>query len=935
MNEHDYEFEDVSLDETNDIENLLECNIHIFGCNKKMESKKIIRKSKSCYNMDLLLIDEINHYILIKNSNSFISNNSHIVKSCRNCLNVFYSESKYKFHIEYCMNRKPKKLIPSYKKYMKFENLKNCIKRNWIIQSDFECIIDPITKEHEFISGAYYVECKNHKYSKKIQKFYNLEEYTKTLYSELKYIEEIEEKYLNNPIDYDNFNEEEFDNTKKCQYCYCDFNHPYNDRCVVLNEIVDKVKLKSILDNNDFNEEINNLARNYYQSLDDLGRKRIVYKQKHKHKDRYYPVGSALTYLKKEIRNSIMPKNIKDIDMINSHPVILFNLCQKNDISCNILKNYIENRNIILESFGDNKKIVKELFLTILNGGFKEKYSDDDRINNYLNLLEKEIIEIQKIFYEKDKRYFEKGYNHLGKNLSRIILDVENQILQVMINYFVLKRTKILTLKYDGLKIYTDDKSRHFSINDLERIILEKTGINMKLSIKTINDMFPELGIRVSTDDIQSENIIENKLKVVHHDHAFEKKNIISYICRECNLQIKNDKSVPIYFLNGMKYDNSIILKSLCDIYKDEMTLKCIGNTCESFKMIDFKFKDMKYSFKLLDICNFVKGSLSSLSDNLSDKDKIVTKKYFPDNFELLKTKVCFPYEWLTKENIYDKELPSIDKFYSSLKLGNISEKEYKKTLEIYKKLKCKNIKEYLDIYMTLDVCLQTDIFNTFRNIIWDKFEIDCTKYITSCSLSLDLMLKYTKTKIELFKDITTFDYANSSIIGGICIASQNIANNDNGKSVISSCDIVSLYPSIMLQKLPIGSYKFVSKFNRYRYGQNQNFSCLLNVEIYSTQKVLDNKTLSQFPALLSKTSIVSYDHLSEFQRKNLKENYKSSDKIMGHHGYNKNSFVSFEMYEMLRSLGYKMKIKRILEFRHDDFMKPYIDFLFEKKIIL
>ena len=317
-----------------------------------------------------------------------------------------------------------------------------------------------------------------------------------------------------------------------------------------------------------------------------------------------------------------------------------------------------------------------------------------------------------------------------------------------MINYFVLKRIKILTLEYDGLKIYTDDKSRHFSINDLERIILEKTGINMKLSFKTINDMFPELGIRVSTDDIQSENAIENKLKVVDHLHTFEKNNIISFICRECNLQIKNDKTVPIYFFNGMKYDNSIILKSLCDIYKDEITLKCIGNTCESFKMIDFKFKDMKYSFKLLDICNFVKGSLSSLSDNSSDKDKIVTKKHFPDNFELLKTKVSFPYEWLTKENIYDKELPSIDKFYSSLKLENISEKEYKKTLEIYKKLKCKNIKEYLDIYMTLDICLQTDIFNTFRNIIWDKFEIDCTKYITSCSLSLDLMLKYTKTKI-------------------------------------------------------------------------------------------------------------------------------------------------------------------------------------------
>ena len=99
-------------------------------------------------------------------------------------------------------------------------------------------------------------------------------------------------------------------------------------------------------------------------------------------------------------------------------------------------------------------------------------------------------------------------------------------------------------------------------------------------------------------------------------------------------------------------------------------------------------------------------------------------------------------------------------------------------------------------------------------------------------------MLKYTKAKIELFKDITTFDYVDSSIIGGICIASQNIANNDNGKSVISSCDIVSLYPSIMLQKLPIGSYKFVSKFDTdTKYGQDKNYSCLLNIEIYSNTK--------------------------------------------------------------------------------------------------
>ena len=78
---------------------------------------------------------------------------------------------------------------------------------------------------------------------------------------------------------------------------------------------------------------------------------------------------------------------------------------------------------------------------------------------------------------------------------------------------------------------------------------------------------------------------------------------------------------------------------------------------------------------------------------------------------------------------------------------------------------------------------------------IWNEFEIYMTKYITSCSLSKELLLKYTGIKIELFRDISMYDFVNSSTLGGVCIASQNICDNDSGKSVISSCDICSLYP--------------------------------------------------------------------------------------------------------------------------------------------
>ena len=287
-----------------------------------------------------------------------------------------------------------------------------------------------------------------------------------------------------------------------------------------------------------------------------------------------------------------------------------------------------------------------------------------------------------------------------------------------------------------------------------------------------------------------------------------------------------------MYFFNGQKYDNSIILKNICDIFKNDFSLNCIGNSCESFKRIDFKFKKLKYSLKLLDMCNFIKGSLSELSKNLNDKNKFITKEHFKGNFELMKYKTCFPYEFITKENINNENLPAIENFYSSLKLENITKEDYNKTLEIYKKLNCKNIKEYLNIYLKLDICLQADIFNVFRNTIWDKFEIDCSKYITSCSLSLDLMLKYTGVKIELIRDISIFDFVNSSILGEICIASQNIENDKDG--VISSRDIASLYPCIMTKKLPIGNYRFIKYFNRNKYLDSE-YSCLLNCEVYTT----------------------------------------------------------------------------------------------------
>ena len=63
----------------------------------------------------------------------------------------------------------------------------------------------------------------NNKFSKSVQTFYDLKEYTTSLIEELVYIDSIETNYLQNEIDYSNFNQDEFDSIKICKYCNSEF----------------------------------------------------------------------------------------------------------------------------------------------------------------------------------------------------------------------------------------------------------------------------------------------------------------------------------------------------------------------------------------------------------------------------------------------------------------------------------------------------------------------------------------------------------------------------------------------------------------------------------------------------------------------------------------------------------------------------------------
>ena len=82
---------------------------------------------------------------------------------------------------------------------------------------------------------------------------------------------------------------------------------------------------------------------------------------------------------------------------------------------------------------------------------------------------------------------------------------------------------------------------------------------------------------------------------------------------------------------------------------------------------------------------------------------------------------------------------------------------------------------------------------------------------------------------------------------------------------------------------------------------------------------------------------LITDKNLSEYQLSKIKEKgfnkYNSmSKKLISNLGDDNNVYLNFEMYQMMKEAGYKVVIKRILEFKQKSIFKEYIEFLYSKK---
>ena len=165
---------------------------------------------------------------------------------------------------------------------------------------------------------------------------------------------------------------------------------------------------------------------------------------------------------------------------------------------------------------------------------------------------------------------------------------------------------------------------------------------------------------------------------------------------------------------------------------------------------------------------------------------------------------------YVNPNNLNEENLPEKQHFNNILTMKDISDEEYDTIQLFYKNVNFKDLREYLECYLTSDITLLADVFNNFRNITFDQFQLDPVKYISSPSLSKDCGLKYSKSKIEHIKDIDIFNFVKNTIMGGISNSINPYLKLDDDNECIVYNDISSQYPFELSKKLPYKDYKFV-----------------------------------------------------------------------------------------------------------------------------
>jgi len=236
-----------------------------------------------------------------------------------------------------------------------------------------------------------------------------------------------------------------------------------------------------------------------------------------------------------------------------------------------------------------------------------------------------------------------------------------------------------------------------------------------------------------------------------------------------CNLLFQNPKHIPVIFHNLAGYDSHLFIKSLG---KTQGNIHCIPNNEEKYisfsKSVIDENSHLKYKIRFIDSLKFMSSGLDKLTNNL-ERDKFQNMKTHSKNFELCLRKGVFPYDWFDcLEKLTEKQLPPKEAFFSKLIDSEISDEDYEHAQKVWKQFEMKRFREYHDLYSKTDVLLLADVFENFRDICMNNYDLDPAWNHMAPGLAWDACLKKTGVELELLSDPVMLLMFKQGIRGGV-----------------------------------------------------------------------------------------------------------------------------------------------------------------------
>ena len=124
--------------------------------------------------------------------------------------------------------------------------------------------------------------------------------------------------------------------------------------------------------------------------------------------------------------------------------------------------------------------------------------------------------------------------------------------------------------------------------------------------------------------------------------------------------------------------------------------------------------------------------------------------------------------------------LPPKEAFYRKLNLKGISDEDYTHAQKVCEVFGIKNHGEYHNLYAKSDTLLLAGVFENFRNMCLEIYELDPTYFVSAPGLAWQACLKKTGVKLESLTDYDMLLMVEKGIRSGICQATHRYAKANN-----------------------------------------------------------------------------------------------------------------------------------------------------------